>query len=346
MTDSKYPPESRGFVSAAQVADLAGVSRSAVSRTFTPGASVSPETRAKVIAAAEALGYQVNDLARGLLANRSRLVGLVVTNPEEGFRALLVAALSRALIRRGSVPVLVNTGRTDAELMAAQRVLLGHRAEATIVLSGKPHTDFVELARRNGQPLVMIGRSEPGVDQVRVDNAGAARRIARAFAAAGARRLGLANSRLGTPSMTEREEAFRDEARRLGLPLASGHGADSVYAGGVEAARELFAGPTRPDAVFCTNDQIAFGLLDHLRTLGLAVPGDVAVAGFDDVPEAAWSCFALTTFHQDADRLAAEAIALIEARQAEPDRPAARTDVAPELVVRGTFRPPSETHDD
>lgn len=339
MSESDGVPGHKGFVSAAQVADLAGVSRSAVSRTFTPGASVSPETRAKVAAAAEALGYHVNDLARGLLANRSRLVGLVVTNPEEGFRALLVAALTRALIQRGSVPVLINTGQTEAEMAAAQRILLGHRAEAMIILSGKPHGDFVELARRNGQPVVMIGRSEPGVDQVRVDNAGAARRIAQAFAASGARRLGLANSRLGTPSMTEREKAFLDEAARLHLPVSLGYGDDSVYAGGVAAAGALLAQGLCPDAVFCGNDQIAFGVIDTLRGHGLSIPGEVVVAGFDDVPEATWSCFDLSTFRQDPEQLAAEAIALIKARQADPNRPAARSDLEPVFIPRQSFRP-------
>ncbi len=100
------------FVSARDVADLAGVSRSAVSRAFTPGASVAPETREKIMTAAGHLGYQVNDLARGLLANRSRIVGLVATKPEVGFRAHLTAALAAVLIRRGSVPVLINAGET------------------------------------------------------------------------------------------------------------------------------------------------------------------------------------------------------------------------------------------
>ena len=83
------------FVSAEQVAQLAGVSRSAVSRTFTPGASVAPATRERVLKAAEELGYHVNDLARGVLANQSRLVGIVATRPEVGFRAHLAAALSK-----------------------------------------------------------------------------------------------------------------------------------------------------------------------------------------------------------------------------------------------------------
>ncbi len=95
------------------VSERAGVSRSAVSRAFTPGASIADVTRARVLRAAEELGYQVNDLARGLISDRSRLVGLVVTRPEEGFRAHLTAALAKALIRRGSVPVMINTGETE-----------------------------------------------------------------------------------------------------------------------------------------------------------------------------------------------------------------------------------------
>jgi len=149
------------FVSAEQVAQLAGVSRSAVSRTFTPGASVAPATRERVLKAAEELGYHVNDLARGVLANQSRLVGIVATRPEVGFRAHLAAALSKALIQRGSIPILINTGQTEEEMLAAQKMLIGHRAEATIILSGSPPANFFELAHRNGQPLVVIGRSEP-----------------------------------------------------------------------------------------------------------------------------------------------------------------------------------------
>ena len=132
-----HPPLERSrFVSAQEVADRAGVSRSAVSRAFTPGASVGEETRRKVMQAAEELGYQVNDLARGLLASKSRLVGIVATRPEVGFRAHLAAALVRRLIRRGSVPVMIDTGSNEAEMSAAQRTLFGHRAEATIILSG------------------------------------------------------------------------------------------------------------------------------------------------------------------------------------------------------------------
>lgn len=331
------------FVNALQVAERAGVSRSAVSRTFTPGASVSPKTREKVLLAAEELGYEVNDLARGLLANQSRLVGLVVTNPEEGFRAQLVAALTRALIARGSVPVLINTGRTGEALLAAQKILLRYRAEATIILSGSPPTEFVELARRNGQPLVVIGRSEPDADHVRIGNSEAARRIAGLFVESGMTELGLVGSKSATPSVVERETAFVAEAERLGARVRVARGDDSVYDDGRQSTQALLAEGPRPQAIFCVNDPLAFGCMDAIRhDAKLRVPEDIVVVGFDDVPEAGWACFDLTTFRQDPETIAAEAVALIEARQLEPGKPPERQRLAPHLIVRGSFTPKPE----
>lgn len=329
-----------GFVSAQHVARQAGVSRSAVSRTFTPGASVSPSTREKVMRAAEELGYQVNDLARGLLANQSRLVGLVVTRPEIGFRAHLVAAVTKHLILRGSVPILINTGQTEEELMAAQKTLLGHRAEATIILSGSPPSSFVDLARRNRQPLVVLGRSEPGADHVWIDNEAAARRAAQLFVSKGMTRLGLAGSRSRTPSLLERENAFRDEAMRLGAQVYTEQGGDSDYEGGLQAGRALLGGGWSMDAIFCVNDLIAFGVMDVARReAGLDIPRDLAVIGFDDVPEAGWLAYGLTTFRQDPDAMARRAVMLLDMRQSDPERPAARETLAPELVVRTSFQP-------
>ncbi len=134
VNGGKTPKKERmRFVSAEQVAQLAGVSRSAVSRTFTPGASVAPATRERMLQAAQELGYHINDL-RAVLANQSRLVGIVAT----------------LLIKRGSISILINTGQPEDELLA------GHRAEATIILSGSPPASFFELAQRNGQPLVQV----------------------------------------------------------------------------------------------------------------------------------------------------------------------------------------------
>ncbi|MDE1991689.1 MAG: LacI family DNA-binding transcriptional regulator [Rhizobiaceae bacterium] len=336
--ESKEPQKERRFVSAEDVAKLAGVSRSAVSRTFTPGASVAPLTREKVLRAAEELGYQVNDLARAVLNNHSRLVGIVATNPEVGFRAHLAFALGKALMQRGSIPILINTGQTEDELLAAQRTLIGHRAEATIILSGSTPKTFVDLAHRNGQALVVIGRSEPGMDQVRVANTDAAARVASIFVERGYRTLGMAGSHSGTPSITEREAGFIQKAEALGAKVLVARGRDSDYAGGLDAGAALLSGQERPQAVFCVNDQIAFGLMDFARDrLGLAIPQDLAVIGFDDVPEAAWLSYRLTTFRQDPNLMASHAVRLIDRRLAEPNASPFLESVLPDLVRRESF---------
>lgn len=332
-------PDRPRFVSAQEVADRAGVSRSAVSRAFTPGASVAEETRRKVMQAADELGYQVNDLARGLLASRSRLVGIVATRPELGFRAHLAAALVRLLIRRGRVPVMIDTGSNEAEMSAAQRTLFGHRAEATIILSGSPPASFVELARRNGQPLVLIGRSGPGVDSVLPDNATAGRQAAELFVARGLARLAYVGSSSGTPSTIERGAAFRAAAEEAGAQVTS-IDAEAEHEGGFNAAARLLAARPPPQAVFCVNDPVAFGVADHARgRAGLAIPRDLAIIGFDDVPESAWPAYDLTTFRQDPQLMAEAAVALLERRQEEPHRPAERLRIAAPLVIRGSFRP-------
>lgn len=334
--------DDKQYVSALQVAKHAGVSRSAVSRAFTPGASVSAKKREKIMEAAEALGYQVNDLARGLLARKSRLVGLVVTNPELGYRAHLVAALTKALIHRGSVPIVINTGRTEEELVAAQKTLFGYRAAATIILSGSPPSSFVDLARRNGQPLIVLGRSETGADDVNIDNEGAGREAARFFLADGIKKLGFAGALSGTPTTVEREYGFRQEAELHDATVLTGNGKNSDYAGGQEAAQQLFAiGNDSPDAVFCVNDLVAFGLIDYVRKhTQLSIPEDLSIVGFDDIPEASWGAYNLTTFQQDASTMAAHAVALLDRREAEPDRPPAHECLNTRLILRGSARIP------
>jgi DNA-binding LacI/PurR family transcriptional regulator len=294
------------------------------------------------MAAAEALGYQVNDLARGLLARKSRLVGLVVTNPELGYRTHLVAALTKALIHRGSVPIVINTGRTDEELVAAQKTLFGYRAQATIILSGSPPSSFVDLARRNGQPLIVLGRSETGADDVNIDNEGAGREAARFFLADGVSQLAFAGALTRTPTTVEREFGFRQEAELHGAAVVTGNGSNSDYAGGQEAAAQIFAGGKGPRAVFCVNDLVAFGLIDYVRKhTELSVPEDVSIIGFDDIPEAAWDAYNLTTFRQDASVMAAHAVALLDRRELEPDRPPTHERLETHLILRASTRVPA-----
>ena len=250
--------------------------------------------------------------------------------------AHLAAALTRALIKRGNVPFLIDTGNTPQETEAAHAALFGYRAEATIVLSGSPPASFVELARRNGQPMVMIGRSEPDCDHIRLDNVRAAADIAAMFVRSGLSRLGLAGSSSGTPSIVEREQAFIQTSRQLGADLTVARGPDSDYCGGQVAAQAMLSGRARPQAVFCVNDLIALGFIDAVRRLGLSVPADLSVVGFDDIPEASWDAYRLTTFRQDPEAIAAAAIAQMERRVADPSAAPSIVQLSAVLVRRAS----------
>ncbi|MCA1408860.1 LacI family DNA-binding transcriptional regulator [Ensifer sp. IC3342] len=337
MSDTRDSNQGR-FVSAHAVAELAGVSRSAVSRAFTPGASIAPATLARVHEAAAALGYQVNDLARGLLANRSRLVGLVTSDAETPFRAQMIAALSHALIERSNVPAIISIGPTAGDIANATRQLLRYRAEATVFLSGSPPTSLVELTRRNGQPLILINRAETGLDSVHCDDRDGAQQAFEALRLAGASRFAVINRVDPSPSLLAREHAFTQFATASAFEAKIVRTGLADYDGGREAARQLLASGAAPDAVFCVNDLMAFGTLDHFRGAGLRVPDDVSVIGFDDVPMAAWSSYRLTTLRQDPRRIARDVISILDRRLADPDSPPISAYVPVELIVRETVR--------
>jgi DNA-binding LacI/PurR family transcriptional regulator len=337
VSDTRDSNQGR-FVSAQAVAELAGVSRSAVSRAFTPGASIAPATLARVHEAAAALGYQVNDLARGLLANRSQLVGLVSSDADAPFRAQMIAALSQALIERSNVPAIISIGPTANDIANASRQLLRYRAEATVFLSGSPPASLVELARRNGQPLILINRAETGLDSVHCDDKDGAQQAFEALCMAGATRFAVLNSANPSPSLHARERAFAEFAAVSGFEAKIVRAGRADYDGGQEAARQLLASGPAPDAIFCVNDLIAFGALDRLRGAGLRVPDDVSVIGFDDVPIAAWSSYSLTTLRQDPRRLARAVVSILDRRLAFPDTLPISVDVPVELVVRETVR--------
>jgi len=326
------------FISAHEVALEAGVSRSAVSRTFTPGASVSPSTREKVLKAAEKLGYQVNDLARGLLANRSRIVGMIAADPDSPFRSRQIAALSRRLAARGSVPVLIPTGQHGENLSAAHETLLRYRAEATVVLSGMPSSSFVDLAQRNGQTLILVGRTEEGADHIHINNRLAAETAVEIFAARGMKKLGLITPNVGSLNLIERAAAFI--AKSLGLSVSVQRGDLTDYDGGYGAASLLLGERERVEGVFCVNDLMAFGLMDCARDVfNLSIPDDISVIGFDNVTEARWGAYRLTTFDQNAERLSAEIIRLLDERQAAPNALPQTVVLELPLILRNSVRP-------
>ncbi|HXV32094.1 MAG TPA: substrate-binding domain-containing protein [Sinorhizobium sp.] len=328
------------FVSAQEVAERAGVSRSAVSRTFTPGASVSAETRRKVIEAADALGYHVNHLARGLMRNESGIACLIVSDMGTPYRSNLIRALTQQLQNAGKIAMLVNTDRSDGSVDLALRQAIRYRADASIILSGMPDKSITELCLKNGQRLVLINRDDeqPGPLRINLDDGEAGGRIVTAFVRAGCRRLAFANSQAGTPSLMAREHGFVAAAKAMGLDVVVERHGPTGYESGRVLAQRLLTRGERPDAVFCATDLIACGFMDAARhQFSIAVPDQLCIAGFDDIEQASWSSYHLTTFAQPIEAIAREAVTwLAGGSTADPDSQSARLHA--DLVWRSSIR--------
>lgn len=318
--------QNKAFVSAQQVADLAGVSRSAVSRTFTEGASVSEATRKRVLEAAETLGYHVNHLARSLINEKSGIVCLIGADISTPYQGRIVETMTRRLQAINRVAMIINTSGTSESVEAALRQTLNYRAEATIVLSGKPPASLIRTCVNSGQHVILINRDDPvsGPTSITLDNQSAAREAFHMLKRAGCRNFAVVSSEAGTPSLVSRETAFVKAAREAGFTASATRLGPTAYASGYDAGRVVLARHDRPDGVFCVTDLMACGFMDAARTeFMLAIPQDLCIVGFDDIDQAGWASYNLTTFRQPIDEIADHAVALLSADESEARGPIA-----------------------
>lgn len=338
MSDVK---RNRSFVSAQQVAELAGVSRSAVSRTFTAGASVSEATRGKVLKAAHALGYHVNHLARSLIHETSGMVCIIGADMDTPYQARILDAITRRLQAINRVALVINTAGTNANVEAALRQTLNYRADATIVLSGKPPGSMIDACVNSGQQVILINRDDhlAGPINIALDNSAAAQEAFHMLRRAGCRKIAVVSSQAGTPSLVAREEAFCSAAGEANIEASIVRAGPTAYATGYQAALSLLPRSDRPDAAFCVTDLLACGFMDAARSqFGLSIPEDICVVGFDDIEQAGWGSYQLTTFRQPLDEIADHIGALLGQSDSVVDRDtAAYFQAAP--IWRRSVRP-------
>ena len=306
--------QERSFVSAQQVAVLAGVSRSAVSRTFTEGASVSEITRKRVLQAAETLGYHVNHLARGLMNDRSNIVCIVTADIDAPYHGKFIESLTRQLQAAGKVTMIVNTSGSSG-IKSAMRLTLQYRADASIVLSGQPDRKIIESCINNGQRVIVVNRNEvaAGTQNINVSNRTASRGAFDMLHRAGCKHLAIITSDVGTPSLIARETAFVGEARTAGLDVTIACAGPTSYDTGYKAARQLFTTKSPPDGAFCVTDLLACGFMDAARgEFDFSIPDNLCVVGFDDIMQSGWSAYDLTTFRQPIEEIAAYMVSLTD----------------------------------
>ncbi|WP_282608541.1 LacI family DNA-binding transcriptional regulator [Pelagibius sp. Alg239-R121] len=326
------------------VAKLAKVSQSAVSRTFTPGASVSAETREKVLKAARELGYRPNALARAMISGRSRLIAMMVAYLDNQFYPIVLEKLSRALQDQGYQVLLfmTETGKQDR---VVQRIL-EYQVEGVVMASATLSSTLARECAKTGIPVVLFNRYVPSspASSVTSDNIEGGRLLARFLVEGGHERIAFIAGAEDSSTNRDREAGFFKGLAEHGMTVWARAVGGYNFEGAAAAARELFSRKDRPDAVFVANDHMAFSVMDVLRgELDLRIPEDVSVVGYDDVPEAAWKGYDLTTISQSSQNMI-EATVSILLEQIEKRVVKKRAAVVPsELIVRSSARKPKNS---
>jgi LacI family transcriptional regulator len=337
------------------VARLAGTSKATVSNVMQGYEHVRPETRERVLSAIATLGYKVNLGARSLARQQSNVLGMLLGDLENPWYATLAAHIERLARARGYAVLIASTGgepmRNEGGQVEASRVLhlVEHRVAAIVLLafSGDP---AIQQHVAPGIPLVFVGTHGPGTS-VTVDDRLGAHLAVTHLLDLGHRRIGYVNRNAdGDPlSDDERFASFRQTLAAAGAPVET---ADVVRLEGpdtnpVEAIDALLGSPERPTAIFAASDLSAIEVLDRADALGLRIPGDLSLVGFDDINMARLKRVSLTTIAQPALELATKATtAAIALATSDGDGSdlaedvARNTILAPRLVVRGTTGPP------
>ena len=326
-------------VTSTDVARLAGVSQSAVSRVFTPGASASARTIAKVRAAAEALGYRPDPLARAMSTGRTRIIGLVVAYLENQFYPLVLERLSRALKAEGYRILVFMTDRAGTDVEEVLRDLIDHRVDGIVTASVGMTDALTARCAAAGIPVVMFnrGQDDPRLSEVTSDNPEGGAAVARFLIAGGHRRIAHIAGWQGSSTGRDRAAGFGQVLREAGIAPVAVIDGEYDQATAAAAARDL---GRRVDAIFAGNDHMAFAVMDALRhDLRLRVPEDVSVVGYDDVPMAAWPAYRLTTLRQPVDEMVAQAVGALMRQIARGEAPG-KIRVPGTLVIRHSARLP------
>jgi DNA-binding LacI/PurR family transcriptional regulator len=329
------------------VARLAGVSQSAVSRCFTAGASVSDAMRDKVQEAARKLGYQPNAHARSLITGRSRIIGLVLSALENLFYPAVLERLAKRLQQDGYHLLIFIGDNANSDDLVEE--ILQYNVDGIVMGATTLSSALAQRCADASIPVVLFNRvmasgSAGAVSSVRSDNVGGGREMARFLVAGGHKRIAYIAGREDSSTNLEREQGFREGLAELGQRIYARAIGNYDVEQARQAARDLFASAAdRPDAVFVAGDLMAIVVLDTLRhELGLAVPQDVSVVGFDNVPQAAWASYELTTFEQPVQPMVEATVALLQSYLREAQTPPSRNlVVSGQLIIRQSARLPA-----
>ncbi len=324
------------------VARVAKVSHQTVSRVLNDHPHVRPDTKERVRQAIAELGYRRNAAARSLVTRRSGVIGVLTPRTELYGPTSSMFAVEVAAREAGYFVSLTSVADTSAVALSdAVDHFKDQAAEAVVLIA--PEREWLDAARIVAETMPVVTMcadfraARPSLATVALDNRSGARLAMGHLLELGHRDIAFVAGPPTSPEATARQRAWRESLRRAGLPAERVLVGDWSSASGHAAGVQLIANGV-PTAVFAANDQMALGVLSALAEAGFDVPGDVSVAGFDDVPDSAYFTPALTTVRQDFSALAARCVAVLERLLSGGSATSVR--IRPELVIRSSTTVP------
>ena len=332
--------EDRRGVTSYDVALRAGVSQSAVSRCFKPGASVSAAMRARVSKAAKELEYTPNAIARSLITRRSNLVAVLISNLTNLYYPEVLSELSQQFVRKG-MRVLLFTVPHEADVDKIIAQVWEYQVDGVIAAARLTPEQVAEFERRR-IPFVLYNRTlrDKAVNAVICDQIAGARILVTRLAAAGHKRFAIIGGPKDSIVGQERTKGTRDRIAELGLREPVVVLGNYDYESGARGLRQIVHQLGRvPDAVICGNDVMAIGCVDTARhVLGLEVPAKLSVAGFDGVEPSTWLSYNLTTLRQPVQKMAQAAADMLTALIGNLDAAPEKRVFSAQFVDGGTAR--------
>lgn len=323
------------------VASLAGVSAAAVSRAFTPGASIAPATKKRVMAAAKQLGYHPNVIARSLNQRSSKLIGLLMSGWNNFGYVEILRLLTEKLEGQG-YEVMLKSVLDGEQMEETVRQVLQYQVAAIAVVSEVVPASVTADCARSGVPIVLVNRIGRGTGSsaVSLDGVQLGHRIGEFLLAGGHRRIALLRGR-------DDIDFTGDAMAAITAKIESGSDSKVVadqsgvlgYAAGRQAINALFAAAEPPDAVFCSYDDTAIGVMDGARIdLGLRIPEQLAVIGNGNRAVASWGSHELTTVEYPRDEVIEKTLNILMSRLENPELAPEAVLIEPTLIVRGSTR--------
>ncbi|WP_318474855.1 LacI family DNA-binding transcriptional regulator [Photobacterium leiognathi] len=327
-------------VTSKDVAKLAGVSQSTVSRVFVPGSSVSEKTKQKVYSAAKTLHYRPNAFARSLTTNESKLIGLVFPDADYPIHMKTLQLISSELQNNGYSAVLIPWQVDNLNSHSISNIFQ-YRVDGVIAASATFNKSLYKECEEFNIPIVQYARVVEGTKSSYVisDNYEAGQQAAQLLHKNNIKKAVYLTGNIPTFTNNERRNGFCSEFYALTKQQVHIIEATYDYIGSLEAIRLLLKEENRPEAIFCATDNLAMAVMDIARfEYDLQIPQDIQVIGFDNIPQTEWLSYQLTTFRQDFLRLARESVKIIVEQINNKDDSVVKMMVPVKLIERHTTK--------